>query len=377
MKKRRWAALALCLLLVLRTAVPAAAAAEENVYFTAVAGNVLPLSDSTMPFWNGGYLYIPASIFTGSIRQYFGITYNYNPASQTAVLYNGMGDHSLIFYLNENYTLDREGNVSYPGGLLRNGIPYVPAYLVARYFNLSYSVLEVKHGHLVWLRLPGFDLPEKNFVNAAAYPMAARYNDYMKSKQEMQPPPEEPSGESEGEEISVKAAYLCLKADGNTSAMLDALDYYDAQAAFFCTPDFLETQGGLLRRMTATGHSIGILADAANSEYTVSEQLEAGRRALERATCGGTRLAMIQNGKNEALQEAQAAGYRCVEPDLDRSKYELKSSSNALSLLKKLSASRNSLTVWLADSATPAGLRAFLSAIEDADGRCLALTETS
>ena len=181
MKKRRWAALVLCLLLVLRTVVPVASAAE-NVYFVAAGGNVLPLSDSTMPFWNNGYLYIPASIFTGSVRQYFGITYNYNPSSQTAILYNGMGDHSLIFYLNESYTLDRDGNISYPGGLLRNGIPYVPAYLVARYFNLSYSVLEVKHGYLVWLRLPGFGLPEQDFVNAAAYPMATRYNDYVKAR---------------------------------------------------------------------------------------------------------------------------------------------------------------------------------------------------
>lgn len=375
MKKRRWAALVLCLLLVLRTVVPVASAAE-NVYFVAAGGNVLPLSDSTMPFWNNGYLYIPASIFTGSIRQYFGITYNYNPSSQTAILYNGMGDHSLIFYLNESYTLDRDGNISYPGGLLRNGIPYVPAYLVARYFNLSYSVLEVKHGYLVWLRLPGFGLPEQDFVNAAAYPMATRYNDYVKSK-ETQPLPEQPAVSSEGVEISGKVAYLCLKADGNTSAMLDALDRYDAQAAFFCAPDFLENQGGLLRRMTATGHSIGILADAADSAHTVPEQLEAGRRALERATCGGTRLVMVQNGNDEVLQEARAAGYHCLQPDLDRSKYELKSSSNATSLLKKLSASRNSTIVWLADSATPAGLRTFLSAIEDADGRCLALTETS
>ena len=86
---------------------------------------------------------------------------------------------------------------------------------------------------------------------------------------------------------------------------------------------------------------------------------------------------MVQNGNDEVLQEARAAGYHCLQPDLDRSKYELKSSSNATSLLKKLSASRNSTIVWLADSATPAGLRTFLSAIEDADGRCLALTETS
>ena len=48
---RRKLAMLLCLLLLIQLSlIPAYGA--ERVYFTAVGNNVLPLSDSTMPFWS-------------------------------------------------------------------------------------------------------------------------------------------------------------------------------------------------------------------------------------------------------------------------------------------------------------------------------------
>lgn len=374
MKARRWAALALCLLLVFRLAAPWANAAG-SVYFVATGNEVLPLSDETMPFWSGGYLFIAASTFSGSSRRALGVSYM--GSGQTAVLYNSSGDRSLIFDLSKDYTQDREGNISYPGALQRGGVVFVPAYLVAKYFNLVYSVMEVDYGHLVWLRQPNINMTDKQFANAAVYPCAISYAEYMKKKKESQTQAPSAPTVSTGTEIDGKSVYLCLQAGDNTSAMLDALDHYDAQAAFFCTPEFLASQGDLLRRMTAGGSSIGILADVADTSQTVAEQLAAGNRSLREATCGGTRLAMIRGGKEEDLQAAREAGYRCVEPSVDRTAYELKSASNAQSLLKRVSAVRGNVSVWLGDTASVTGLRSFLAAIEDADGRCLALTETS
>ena len=66
-----------------------------------------------------------------------------------------------------------------------------------------------------------------------------------------------------------------------------------------------------------------------------------------------------------------------MEPSLNRSGYELKTASNARSLLQKASLSRGNVSIWLGERVSGQGLRAFLSAIKDADGRCLALTETS
>ena len=61
MKKRIGAlilALALCLPLV-------RVSSADTVYFTSMNDSLMGLSDSTMPYWSGGYLYVPASGFNG------------------------------------------------------------------------------------------------------------------------------------------------------------------------------------------------------------------------------------------------------------------------------------------------------------------------
>ena len=174
-----------------------------------------------------------------------------------------------------------------------------------------------------------------------------------------------------------KSIYLCMTAGDNTVSLLDVLDRYSVQATFFCTPEFLEQQGDLLRRMTAAGQAIGILVDGDNETRTVEDQLEAGNRALRQATCGGTRLARLENGDEETLLQIQEAGYRCLKPDLDRSGYDLRSASNAASLLRVLARRGDDVTVWLADRVDTAGLRNFLAEMKNDDGRCLAWTETT
>lgn len=375
--KKKAAALALCALLVFQLAAPPAKAAE-SVYFVAAKEYVLPLSDETMPFWYGGYLYIASTIFTGVVRESLDISHTYNSAQKHVILYSGLrtGGRSLWFELDKNYAYDKDGNTLTPGAVMRNGIPFVPAALVAKFFDLQYSITEVNHGYLVWLRRPGFGLSDKDFANAASLNMADGYNAYLKSKNAQTTSESPGTPDNTGTEIEGRSIYLCLEAGDETSAMLDTLDRYNAQAAFFCTVDFLEEQGDLLRRMMVAGQTVGILADAADPSQTVAEQLEAGNRALAQATCGKTRLAIIQNGNEQVLQAARDAGYCCVSPDIDRTGYGLRSASNAASLLKRVSAYQDDVTVWLGDTADTVGLRAFLLAAGNADGRCLALTET-
>ena len=190
--------------------------------------------------------------------------------------------------------------------------------------------------------MPGFVMADQEFFAAATFAMASRFEDYLQKKEETETGTEIP----DGTEIDGRRVYLCLKAGEETAAMLDALDRHQSQAAFFCTPAFLENQGDLLRRMAATGQSIGILADGGDTERSVEEQLEAGNRALEEA-------------------------------ELDRSGYDLHTASNAASLLRRISTRRGNVAVWLGDRASAAGLRAFLMAAGDAEGRCLAWTETA
>lgn len=374
---KRMAAGLCCLLLVFQLAAPVRAEAGY-ICFVAAGESILPLSDSTMPFWHNGYLYIASSIFTGVGREALNIGRISN--SGQVILYSS--GRSLWFEKEKGYAHDTDGNTYYPGGVQRNGEMYVPASVVAQFFGLQYSVTDVKisaagsqvRGDLAWIRQSGSVLTEQMFVNAASFTIASRYMDYLKEQEDETTDltPEVPTGV----EVEGKRFYLCLAGGENTEALLDALELYRVQAAFFCTPEFMAEQGDLLRRMAATGQAIGILADAADREQTVAEQLEAGNQALLLATCGKTRLACVQNGDDQDRATARAAGYRCLEADFNQSGQGL-SSTNAPALLQRLSSHRGDVTLWLGDHTSAAGLRAFLAAAEDADGQCLAWTETA
>ena len=386
--KKKLTALLCCALLVFQLAAPPKAQAANYVYFVAAGENVLPLSDATMPFWHGGYLYIASSIFTGIAREALDIGRSRSDKDKLVVLYSGSRAKSLWFEWEKNYTHDVDGNVYSPGAVYRNGEVYVPVSLVARFFDLQYSVNKVNttvngepvQGDLAWIRRPGNILTDKYFMDAASSVIASRYEAYLKDKGKGQQGTSSPGTAQTpaGVDIEGKRIYLCMTAGADTSALLDALDRYNAQAAFFCTPEFLEQQGDLLRRMAATGQTIGILADAGDGSRTVEEQLEAGNRALERATCGRTRLVRVENGDDQTVQRLREAGYRCLEPDLDRSGYDLRSASNADSLLRQVLAYRgDDVTVWAADRADAVGLRSLLAEMKNGDSRCLAWTETT
>lgn len=385
--KRRIAAALLCLLLVFQMSAPPSARAADYLCFVAAGDNVLPLSDKTMPFWSGGYLYISSSIITGAVRDALDVSCIRNQNQKRVVLYSAKSAESLFFDWETDYATDKAGNVYRPGAIYKNGEVFVPAALVARLFGLQYSVTAVSttvdgesvKGDLVWLRQSGHVLPASVFADAAASgAIPERYADYVKSKRVQEPETEAVQQPVEDDvEVEGKRIYLCLTAGENTGTLLDLLDQYGGQAAFFCTPEFMEANGDLLRRMTVSGQAIGILADGEDPDRTVTEQLSAGNEALAEATFSKTRLAYVQNGGDKAAQAARDAGYRCLTPVLDRSGYRLQTVSNANSLLRRIAALRDGATVWLGDTASQNGLRAFLSAVGNAEGQCLAWNETA
>ena len=372
--RRKLAALLLCLLLVFQmSAVPSEAAG--TVYFTAVNKNVLSLSDATMPFWSGGYLYVPSTIFTGVGRD-LGVSYYPNIAKQTVLLYvDDTIYSSLVFDLNKDYAIDNEGNMYFQKPIQRGGVIFLPISLIARCFGLLYSTVEVDRGYLVWVRNPDMDMEERYFADAARSRMDYEYSQYLRNQgtaaEETVPEQSEPSV------VTGQRIYLSMEAAESVavSSLLDTLDRYDAQAAFYCTAGFLEEAGDLLRRMSAAGQAIGLIADAAD-DRPVTEQLEAGNRLLSQAASVKTRLAWIRNATAEAVAEAEAAGFCCLTPDLDRSAYPLSSIGAADTLFQRVTSRSGAVTVWLGDGANAAGLGSFLSAAEAADDRCLAMTET-
>lgn len=384
--KRRIAALLLCLLLLFQLP-PLPARAAERVYFTAVGSYVLPLSDNTMPFWSGGYVYVASSIFTGTGRESLNVSQVLDSSLEWVVLYSGSGGRSLTFNLSANCALDNNGTAYYPGAILRNGTVFVPANTVSRYFDLLYSVIEVEQGSMVWIRPQSYNLSDKLYANAAQYQLNTVYADYIRAKESTPSvgtspaAPERPSApageEDPAAELDGKRIALCLPAGDAAAGLVDALRSYDAGAALFFTPEQLAAQGETVRRMSAAGVSTGLLVDAADPDRTVEEQLEAGNAALFQAACCKTRLARIENGGSQAIQIAREGGFRCLQPDVDRSGQPLRNASHAQALLQRLASRRGDSTVYLGGGVTPVGLRAFLSAVRDAGGECTAYTETA
>lgn len=361
--RKRWAALLLCALLTASLALPADAAGD--VYFVAAEESVLPLTDATMPFWSGGNLYVAASAFSG-----LGASVINNTAKRMTVL--EMNRRALLFDWDRGTVQDGGGNLYTPGAILSGGVVFVPAAMAANFFGLQYSVTEVTNGSLVWLRSPDFGMTARDFANAATYSMEERYAAYRKEAQSgaQSSAPSAPSASNVGARL-----HLCIEADARTGGLLDALDRADGRATFYCTPDFLEENGALLRRMTASGHAVGILPDG-TSEEPLEEQLQRGSDALYRATLGRTRLIYLPDEDSAVIEALEAAGWLCLTPTLDRTAYKLESASNAASLLSRVSARRGDVSVWLGTTASGGGLRSFITSAQSAGHYCGAMTET-
>ena len=384
--KKRIAALVLALALMCQlTSGPAQAV--ENVYFTAINDNMLPLSEESMPFWSNGYLYVDrciCSMAPNSAGKVRGIYRSWNTAKKLLVLSSDEKMLKLLFFdLAAGTVQDNDGISYYPAAILRNNVVFVPISLIAYYFNLTYNRIRVSHGYLVRIKNDKAFFSDKNFIEAATYQMESMYSEFIRNQETQQETPI-PSGEGETTETPVeqtggKTVYLCMEAsDGTvTEELLYELDRAGSQAAFYCTPEFLSERGDLLRRMTATGQTIGLIADGADGERAVEEQLEESNRLLWEATCGKTRLVLLKNGTDQQREALETAGYRCLKADLDRSGVSLKSASAANQLLKRVTDRRGDVTVWLGTSADAVGLRAFLNSAGQAEDRCLALTETT
>lgn len=363
MVKKRWIAGLFSCLLLLQLVTPVRAAG--TVYFVAAEESVLPLTEDTMPFWANGFLYVATSAFTS-----LGISVIHNTAKKMTVLEKDR--RALLFDWEKGTMQDSGGNYLTPGALQSGGKVFVPASTVAGFFNLLYSVTEVENGYLVWLRSPDFGMTARDFANAATYNIEDRYSTYLKESQ-IGTAPSTPSAST----VPTAGAriHLCVEADARSGSLLDALERAGGWATFYCTPDFMESNGSLLRRMTASGHTVGILLEETADE-PLTEQISRGNEALYRATLGKTRLVYLRDGKDESLQALTQAGWCCLSPTLDRTDYKLESAANAASLLRRVTARRGDVSVWLGTTAAGAGIKEFVVSAQNAGHYCRALTET-
>lgn len=373
-------------LLLMGTALPPVAAAG-SVYFTAINETVLPLSDSTMPFWSDGCLYVSASTFSNGG---LGIYYSHNTIKQTVVLY--MSGKALIYHLDTGIVSDNQGNNYWPPAVARGSHVFLPVSTAANYFGLTYTYSRVSHGYLVRVRSSDSLLSDSLFVDAAHAQLSSRYSQYQQAEQSSAGTPspvppasgtqteaakadEENAENAESPGISGKMIHLCFRADAEKTATLtDTLSAKNAAATIYFTEKQIRKNGDLVRQVIADGQSVGLIADASDQAETVEAQLNAANNALFRAAAEKTRLCVVDGG-SAAATAAQKAGYCCLNAGIDRSSTGLQDSRGVENLLRRITARSGAVTVWLSDRVNSAGLNYFLSAAGKNGDKFTGLTE--
>ena len=350
-KKHRISSFLIAAVLFLGLAWPIPASAA-NLYFTAINNSVAPLSSNTMPFWSGGAIYVPYSIFDANlngINVSLGLYTSYNRSNNTITLFNLR--QMLVFDLSKGTCWDEMTGTTYSArAVMRGGTAFLPLNMVSSFFRLSYSYNQlpyISQGYLVRIKSADAVSDDASFIDAAQTVINNRLRDYTQSlspadttnpsvKPGTNPgpgtspgttpgttpgtgtgtnpgttpgtnpgttspttPPAAPEEPDETETVAY-LALRCESAEGLAAAM-NALDAAGRSAVFFLTPRLLEEEGDLVRRALGTGHSVGILAD---SGEPVEELLARGTAALETAAHTRTTLACVPAGQRAALKEA-------------------------------------------------------------------------
>ena len=282
-------------------------AAAANLYFTGINDSVAPLTSSSMPYWSGGTLYVPYTVFDANqngVGVSLGLYTSYNHRSHIVTIFNLK--QMLVFDLERGTCRDDMTGAAYDArAVMRYGKPYVPLYVVCSVFGLEYSYNQLSYisqGYLVRIKSADAVLDDGLFIDRARELINNRLRDYTQSLSPAETTPTvpvSPSGppEVDGSNVATYLAFRCESADG-LSAILNTLDGTGQYALFFLAPQVIEEEGGLVRRILGTGHSVGILAWEGEKEA-----LSRGRLALEELAHTRTTLAYVPDGARAGLEE--------------------------------------------------------------------------
>ncbi len=282
-------------------------AAAANLYFTGINDSVAPLTSSSMPYWSGGTLYVPYTVFDANqngVGVSLGLYTSYNHRSHIVTIFNLK--QMLVFDLERGTCRDDMTGAAYDArAVMRYGKPYVPLYVVCSVFGLEYSYNQLSYisqGYLVRIKSADAVLDDGLFIDRARELINNRLRDYTQSLSPAETTPTIPVSPSEppevdGGNVATYLAFRCESADG-LPAILNTLDGTGQYALFFLAPQVIEEEGGLVRRILGTGHSVGILAWEGEKEA-----LSRGRLALEELAHTRTTLAYVPDGARAGLEE--------------------------------------------------------------------------
>ena len=256
MKKRT----ALLLALVLAFALLSPLAQAADLYFVAVNDTVpLTLSADSAPFYSGGDLYASRAVFSVSG---LGITPSYNETGKTLTLF--ARSSRIVFYLDENRTVDETGAELALTTIRKNGVIYVPVAACAEHFGRSVSYLTSSDGYRVLRFTSGSQVYDDSlFMEKAANLIAYRASQYQSEQSSAATNP--PNGQQQTEQNDQTqhdpaTVYIAVTGAETMERTLLLLSARGIPAVFFFTEAEIKANAELVLAIRAAGYPIGLTA---------------------------------------------------------------------------------------------------------------------
>ena len=318
MKKRIMAILiALCLAAAF---MPTVSKAAITPYFMAVNDMLLPFNESTMPFVSGGDIFVPAKVFEDVDLYSIG-----SESLEFVRLYGGSSKY-VDFHTGRRVTEDQDGRtLRWPSARRIGSRFYLPLHHVCQYFGLSYRIIEIPRDiiedqQMYVVRIVSDAMfNDPTFVGINRGPIRAAYNEYFAPPPTGAPPSPPPTVEPPPSyvDVTIHLSFFNLSA-GFADGILDLLDIQDEagfHSCFFVTGADIAGDPGLIRRISGSGHTIGIWLE----EGTLSEYVETSAMLFEAAKI---RTVIVSAGEAAGQAAAMAeenrlAFWDCAESMID------------------------------------------------------------
>lgn len=385
-------AAAVVLVLILGLTLVPAPARGGTVYFMAVNDVPLELSASNMPFVSGGVLYVPYIMFTSNYTGVsLGVYAVYNSSKGRAMVYSNR--KQLIFDLQENQTYDMDGNVYPEQAMRRDSMVYLPIARVCAVFSdlIRYSRCNTPYGQLVRLKNDSVVLGDEAFVAAADKTMSRSLERYLESLPSPTPskqPPAQPSAApSHGVSVPEPSptpsesplptgdgagVYLGFTLDGDVAEWtagvedtLAALANQGCAGVFFLTPEQLERQDDLVRRLLGVGHLVGVKISGGDAETALADWGRAEATLAVAARCRPA-AALCLGLDESVLQDLRESGVVCWRSGVDGRELKGSAVNRVSALLGQLARGERAKNFLLLDG-TGEGLDGMLSGLVKAE----------
>ncbi len=323
--------------------------APANVYLMAVNDRPMEMTAENMPMMAGGALYVPYTMLSSRATTInLGVSAQYNSTRRTVLV--SSGQQGVVFDLQANNAYDIRSNPLDAHAVVRNSMVFLPIMWLCNYFgSINCTLTRTNYGTLVRVTNSAVVLSDREFVDAASSQLADNYYRYLASIQPASTPTPTaaptarptagprpsatptPSEPLPGERAEVTLAYRWGDQAAEAARLLENASQ---RALFLFTPEELAANDGLVRRLAAAGHTLGLVLTGETAEDCLVQAEEGASLLAAMARCP---LFIVEapalNGDGRAALEQ--AGYVLWEPHLRADDY-----GSAGAVMRALSARR-------------------------------------